>query len=140
MTADPSPSSPPAARILIADDELTNRALLYRVLQSYGEVIEAANGRHALDLIENEPFDVVVLDALMPGLTGMEVLSMVRVLPKLQGLPVILISELAENDEQVRGLEIDPADYLMKPIDIDALEARVQAHLSRESRSSAGNG
>jgi CheY-like chemotaxis protein len=121
----------PTPRILIADDELTNRELLYRILRGYGEIIEAANGRHALDLIENEPFDVVVLDALMPGLTGMEVLKMIRAMPQHAHLPVIFVSELSENDESLRGVPIDPADYIMKPIDVDVLQARVEAHLNK---------
>jgi len=118
-------------RILIADDEITNRELLYRVLKGYGEIIEAANGRHALDLIENEHFDLVVLDALMPGLTGIEVYKMIRVMPETSKLPVIFLSELAENDRNLHGMQIDPADYLLLPVDIDYLQARVEAHLGR---------
>ncbi len=131
MTVDSSTPNRPVPRILIADDELTNRELLYRILRGYGEIIEAANGRHALDLIEIEPLDLVVLDALMPGLTGIEVFKMIRAMPKHAALPVIFISELSVNDENVRGMQIDPADYLMKPIDVDALQARVEIHLGR---------
>lgn len=131
MAEDSSVPDRPAPRILIADDELTNRELLYRILRGYGDIIEAANGRHALDLIENESFDVVVLDALMPGLTGIEVLKMIRAMPQHAGLPVIFVSELSENDENLRGMAFDPADYIMKPIDVDALQARVEAHLRR---------
>src|SRR5688572_28186817 len=106
----PENATPP--RILIADDEINNRELLYRILKGYGEVIEAANGRHALDLIENEHFDLVVLDALMPGLTGIEVYKMIRAMPETAKLPVIFLSELGENDRNLHGMQIDPADYL----------------------------
>lgn len=118
-------------RILIADDEINNRELLYRVLQAYGEVIEAANGRHALDLVQNEHFDLVVLDALMPGLTGIEVYKMIRAMPQTADLPVIFLSELTEDSKHLHGMQIDPDDYLLLPIDIDYLQARVAAHLSR---------
>lgn len=118
-------------RILIADDEITNRELLYRLLKGYGEVIEAANGRHALDLIENEHFDLVVLDALMPGLTGIEVYKIMRAMPETAHLPVIFLSELADDDAHLHGMEIDPADYLLLPIDIDYLQARVETHLKK---------
>ena len=119
------------ARILIADDEITNRELLYRLLKGYGEIIEAANGRHALDLIENEHFDLVILDALMPALTGIEVYKMIRAMPETAKLPVIFLSELAENDRNLHGMQIDPADYLLLPIDIDYLQARVETHLGK---------
>ena len=116
-------------RILIADDEINNRELLYRILKGYGEIIEAANGRHALDLVQNEHFDLLVLDALMPGLTGIEVYKMIRAMPETSNLPVIFLSELTEDSVHLHGMQIDPADYLLLPIDIDYLQARVEAHL-----------
>lgn len=123
----PENAAPP--RILIADDEITNREMLYRLLKGYGEIIEAANGRHALDLVQIEHFDLVILDALMPGLTGIEVYKMIRAMPETANLPVIFLSELAENDAHLHGMQIDPADYLLLPIDIDYLQARVEKHL-----------
>ena len=125
----PENAAPP--RILIADDEITNRAMLYRVLKGYGEIIEAANGRHALDLIENEHFDLVVLDALMPGLTGIEVYKMMRAMPETAKVPVIFLSELTEDSTHLYGMQIDPADYLLLPVDIDYLQARVEKHLGK---------
>ncbi|MBK8136400.1 MAG: response regulator [Chloroflexi bacterium] len=130
MSPEPGPAQP-QKRILIADDELLNRELLYRMLRSAAEVSEAATGRQALDMIENEHFDLVLLDVLMPGLTGIEVLKMIRAMPQTANLPVIMISEFTRDDEVVRGLEIDDADYLLKPIDLDALLARVETYLSR---------
>lgn len=116
-------------RILIADDEITNREMLYRLLKDYGEIIEAANGRHALDLVQIEHFDLVILDALMPGLTGIEVYKMLRAMPETSSLPVIFLSELTEDSAHLYGMQIDPADYLLLPIDIDYLQARVEVHL-----------
>lgn len=125
----PENAAPP--RILIADDEITNREMLYRLLKDYGEIIEAANGRHALDLVQIEHFDLVILDALMPGLTGIEVYKMMRAMPETSHLPVIFLSELTEDSTHLHGMQIDPADYLLLPIDIDYLQARVEAHLRK---------
>ena len=124
-----SDTTQPQRRILIADDELNNRELLYRMLRSYGEISEAATGRQALDMIENEHFDLILLDVLMPALTGLEVLKIIRAMPLTANLPVIMISEFTRDEEIVRGLEIDDADYLLKPIDLDEMLARVETHL-----------
>lgn len=124
-----SDTTQPQRRILIADDELNNRELLYRMLRSYGEISEAATGRQALDMIENEHFDLILLDVLMPALTGLEVLKIIRAMPMTANLPVIMISEFTRDEEIVRGLEIDDADYLLKPIDLDEMLARVETHL-----------
>jgi len=124
-----SDATQPQRRILIADDELNNRELLYRMLRSYGEISEAATGRQALDMIENEHFDLILLDVLMPALTGLEVLKIIRAMPLTANLPVIMISEFTRDEEIVRGLEIDDADYLLKPIDLDEMLARVETHL-----------
>ena len=125
----PENAAPP--RILIADDEITNREMLYRLLKDYGEIIEAANGRHALDLVQIEHFDLVILDALMPGLTGIEVYKMMRAMPETSNLPVIFLSELTEDSAHLHGMQIDPADYLLLPIDIDYFQARVEVHLGK---------
>lgn len=117
-------------RILIADDDLNSREMLYRMLNGYGEIAEAATGRQALDMLELEHFDVVILDALMPALTGIDVLKMVRAMPQLAHIPVIFLSEFVRDDPNMRGVVIDDADFLLKPIDIDELTARVEAHLS----------
>ena len=124
MSAEASPT-----RILVADDELSTREMLYRLLNRYGEIIEAASGRQALDILESEHFDLVLLDVMMPGMTGIEVLEMMRRLPETSGLPVLLLSEFLWGEDAVRGIDIDEADYISKPIDIDMLLARVEAHL-----------
>lgn len=117
-------------RILVADDEINSREILYRLLHTHGEIIEAATGRQALDMVQAEHFDLVLLDSLMPGLTGMEVLKMMRVLPNTADVPVIFLSELAPDHITTRDLPISDADFLLKPLDIDVLLARVETHLA----------
>ena len=121
-------------RVLIADDHAITRRGLRELLQDAYEglqVIEVGNADAAIEQACRDDFDLVLLDVLMPGLTGIEVLKMIRAMPQTANLPVIMISEFTRDDEVVRGLEIDDADYLLKPIDLDALLARVETYLSR---------
>jgi signal transduction histidine kinase len=122
-----SPSQPPS--ILVADDEFTNRLLLKRVLASRYRVVEAEDGGQTLDLLAQEPFDMLLLDIMMPGMTGLEVLEYLRAAPETADLPVILISALSDNDDIIRGLKLGANDYIPKPIEIDVVAARVDTHI-----------
>ncbi len=116
-------------RILVVDDESVNRLLLQRILRGIGQVIEAENGQQTLDLLARESFDLVLLDIMMPGITGLEVLKIIRKTPATVDLPVILISALSNNDDIVRGLKTEANDYIPKPIDVDVVIARVETQL-----------
>jgi two-component system sensor histidine kinase/response regulator len=125
----PGAVNPEKPRILVADDEPSNRMLLRRVLASRYEVTEAQDGRDALDLIGQQDFDMLLLDVMMPGATGLDVLEQVRAAPDKADLPVILISALADNDDIIRGLRMGANDYIPKPIEIDVVSARVDTHI-----------
>jgi len=116
-------------RILVVDDESVNRLLLQRILRGIGQVIEAENGQQTLDLLARESFDLVLLDIMMPGITGLEVLKIIRKTPATVDLPVILISALSNNDDIMRGLKTEANDYIPKPIDVDVVIARVETQL-----------
>lgn len=116
-------------RVLVVDDEAVNRLLLQRILRGMAEVIEAENGQQTLDLLERERFDLVLLDIMMPGITGLEVLKIIRATYPAADLPVILISALSNNDDIVRGLQTEANDYIPKPIDVDVVMARVETQL-----------
>lgn len=116
-------------RILVADDEPANRRLLRRILERTAYIAEAADGQEALDLINSEPFDLVLLDIMMPGMTGLDVLQRIRREPRIADLPVILISALSDANDIVRGLQLEANDYIAKPIDIDVVIARVDTQL-----------
>ncbi len=116
-------------RVLVADDEPVNRVLLGRVLMRTCQVTEAADGTQALNLLENEPFDLALLDIMMPGLTGLEVLEHMRASPRMADVPVILISALSDTRDVVRGLKLGANDYIGKPFDIDVVSARVDTHI-----------
>lgn len=115
-------------RILVVDDEMSNRLLLNRFLSAHSYIVEAENGQEALDWLMRESFDVVLLDIMMPVMTGLEALQNIRQTPKIADLPVILISALSQSQDIVRGLDMGASDYISKPFDLDVVLARVDTH------------
>jgi two-component system sensor histidine kinase/response regulator len=116
-------------RLLIVDDEPANRTLLERLLSPCYRLTSVDNGRLALDMLVQAPFDLVLLDIMMPGMNGLEVLQTIRSKEKIADLPVILVSALTEKDKVIQGLRMRANDYLTKPFDPDMLVARVQTQL-----------
>jgi adenylate cyclase len=122
-----------AGRILIVDDDRVNRTLLTRGVERAGHHVRTAeNGRDALALLREEPSDVVLLDIVMPELDGVSVLEQIKSDPRLQHIPVIMISAVEEIDSVVRCIEMGAEDYLPKPFDPVLLRARINAGLARK--------
>lgn len=122
-----------SARILVVDDVEDNRAVLARRLIRQGYAVETAeNGRIALDRLEREPFDLVLLDVMMPEVDGFQVLERMRANPKLHDVPVIMISALDDLSSVVRCIEFGAEDYLAKPFDPVLLRARIGAALEKK--------
>jgi len=120
--------------LLVVDDNEENRDVLARRLQKQGHwAVTAPGGQEALDALADQPFDLVLLDIMMPDMDGYEVLSRIKNDPRTQRLPVIMISALDEMDSVVRCIEMGAADYLPKPFNPTLLRARVGASL-REKR------
>jgi len=125
--------SGPANRILVVDDNAANRDLLSRRLQREGyRVMTAADGAAALRLIAAEGFDLVLLDLMMPGMSGFEVLSQLKADERTQHLPVIMISALDELDSTVRCIAAGAEDYLPKPFNPVLLRARIGSCLEKK--------
>jgi sigma-B regulation protein RsbU (phosphoserine phosphatase) len=124
----------PAPRLLVVDDNEDNRYTLTQRLkrQGYSDVATANNGREALEVLENEKFDLVLLDVMMPELTGYEVLERMHAHPKLRHLPVIMISAVDEIESVVRCIKLGAEDYLSKPFNPVLLSARVGATLEKK--------
>ena len=124
----------PAAAILIVDDDETNRYTLSRRLrrEGYENLIETADGAAALALLRSRPFDLVLLDVMMPGMDGYEVLGTMKSDPALSAVPVIMISALDAIDSVVRCIELGAEDYLPKPFNPVLLRARVGASLDKK--------
>ncbi len=121
------------SRILVVDDNASNRDLLSRRLQRQGHtVLEAEDGTSALAVVEKETLDLVLLDLMMPGISGYEVLARLKRDPRLRDIPVIMISALSELDSIVRCIEAGADDYITKPFDPTLLRARVGASLERK--------
>jgi two-component system, NtrC family, sensor kinase len=120
------------SRLLVVDDNETNRNLLRRRLERQQfSVAEAADGRQALQQLESGNFDLVLLDIMMPELDGFQVLERMKADPKLSDLPVIVISALDELQNAVRCIEMGAEDYLFKPFDPVLLRARINASLEK---------
>jgi class 3 adenylate cyclase len=121
------------SRILVVDDNALNRDLLTRRLQRQGHtVLEAEDGARALALVEKEALDLVLLDLMMPGISGYDVLALLKSDPRSREIPVIMISALSELDSIVRCIEAGADDYLAKPFDPILLRARVGSSLEKK--------
>jgi class 3 adenylate cyclase len=120
-------------RVLVVDDHPSNREVLCRRLERDGHVVLAAGSGHdALALLACESFDVVLLDLLMPGMNGYELLVRLKADQWTSGIRVIMISGLHETDSITRCIEAGADDYLEKPVDPVLLRARVGACLERK--------
>jgi adenylate cyclase len=126
-------SAGPAATILIVDDHIENRDLLRQRLDREGfRTAIAANGIDALRMLEEIPVDLVLLDVLMPGMDGIEVLQRIKSSDKLKSIPVIMISALDEIERVVQCIEGGAEDYLSKPFNPVLLRARIGVTLERK--------
>jgi CheY-like chemotaxis protein len=119
--------------LLVVDDNEVNRDLLYRRLSRQGYTVSVAeNGRQALQMIQDNPFDLVLLDVMMPEMNGYEVLQRLKSSEALRHIPVIMISALSEMDSVVRCISSGAEDYLQKPFDPVLLSARIGASLEKK--------
>jgi CheY-like chemotaxis protein len=116
--------------LLVVDDNAENRDVLARHLKTRGfQVLEAEDGQAALDTIEIEHVDLVLLDIMMPGLSGIDVLRVLRQQPSTADLPVIMATAKSQSEDVVEALELGANDYVTKPLDFPVVLARVGAHL-----------
>lgn len=119
--------------VLVVDDNEMNRDLLSRRLQRQGyQIVMAEDGEQALETIRSQPFDLVLLDVMMPHLNGYQVLERLKADPDLRHIPVIMISALDDMDSVVRCIELGAEDYLFKPFNQTLLKARIGACLEKK--------
>jgi two-component system, cell cycle response regulator len=119
--------------VLIVDDSSINRYMLTQHVTQQGHQVAAAeNGRLALERLQAEKFDLVLLDVMMPEMNGYEVLERMKTDEALRDIPVIMISGLDEIDSVVRCIEAGAADYLPKPFNPVLLRARIGACLEKK--------
>jgi len=123
-----------AATLLVVDDNEDNRYTLTNRLkrQGYADVVTANDGRQALELLRARPFDLVLLDIMMPELNGYQVLEQLKADERLRHIPVIMISAVDELDSVIRCIELGAEDYLQKPFNPTLLRARIGACLEKK--------
>jgi adenylate cyclase len=133
LPADEARAATPSSAILVVDDNASNRDVLARRLTREGHaVVTAANGALALELVERQDFDIILLDLIMPEMSGYEVLRRLKTAERTSHIPVIVISALDEIDTVVRCIEAGAEDYLTKPFNPILLRARVGASLEKK--------
>ena len=114
------------AKILTVDDHTDTRPLLKLILTKEGyQVIEAEDGRSACEKAVSEKPDLVLLDVIMPGASGFEVIEMLKEFPATQGIPVIMLTACDERENMMRGMK-SAADYITKSATWDELLASVR--------------
>jgi sigma-B regulation protein RsbU (phosphoserine phosphatase) len=117
--------------LLVVDDDEANRDMLSRRLKQKGySVAVAEDGTRAIELVRERPFDLVLLDVLMPGLSGLEVLRELRRACPATELPVIMATALTESGDVIEALRLGANDYVSKPLDFPVVLARIEAQLS----------
>lgn len=126
-------------RVLVVEDEPAQREVLVYNLEAEGFVVtRAQDGEEALLLVEEEQPDLVVLDWMMPNLSGIEVCRRMKSRPETRGIPIIMLSARSEEFDKVRGLETGADDYVIKPYSVIELMARVRSQLRRVRPSTVG--
>jgi CheY-like chemotaxis protein len=121
-----------APSVLVVDDTRVGRMLVENVLKAEGyRVLGAGSGEEALEVLEHQQPDLIVLDVRMPGMDGFELCERLRLMPHTQLTPVVFLSAACSLDERVRGLSVGGDDFIRKPFDGAELLARVKLHLAR---------
>lgn len=124
--------------VLIVDDLDANRALLERRLEIFDyRVLSADSGAAALQLLERETADIILLDYMMPQMNGLEVLAKLRESRATRDVPVIMVTARAEAEAVVEALDSGADDYVTKPIDFDVLRARMETHIEKRKSASS---
>lgn len=116
--------------LLLVDDEATNLQVLRHILQDDYRLLFAKDGDKALELANRERPDLVLLDVMMPGMTGFEVCQRLKSEQATGSIPVIFVTALADVPDEARGFEVGAVDYITKPVSPPIVKARVRTHLS----------
>ena len=123
------------SKIMVVDDEMHIRELVRFYLDKAGfDTIEAANAEEALDIVENQYIDLAVVDIMMPGMDGFELVEQMR---QYREFPVIMLTAKSQSKDKLRGFSLGIDDYFTKPFDPDELMARVKTILKRYSINSS---
>lgn len=126
-----SAALPVSRSVLVVDDEANIRELLRQEIEAAGYVVhEAANGMEAIRVAKREPPDLIILDIMMPGMSGFEVAAVLRSAPETSSIPIIILSIL---DDRARGRAVGADRYLSKPIDVEKLLGEIDSLLRQHA-------
>ena len=119
-----------SAKILVVDDDEMTRHFLSHILAQQGFLLEsAADGEQALAFLKEKTFDIILLDIEMPGLNGLETLKQIRKTYLKKDLPVLMVTANDQSTEIIQAFDLGANDYVVKPLDVPVLFARIRAHL-----------
>ncbi|MBC7737074.1 MAG: phosphate regulon transcriptional regulator PhoB [Candidatus Saccharibacteria bacterium] len=125
--------------VLLVEDEPAQREVLAYNLQAEGfDVIQASNGEEAMLLVKEENPDIIILDWMMPLLSGIEVCRRLKMAPETKAIPIIMLSARSEEVDRIRGLETGADDYVIKPYSVLELMSRARVQLRRVRPSLVG--
>lgn len=125
--------------VLLVEDEPAQREVLAYNLEADGFLVtKAENGEEALMLVEEAAPDIILLDWMLPNVSGIEVCRQLKARSATRGVPIIMLSARSEELDRVRGLETGADDYVVKPYSVVELMARVRAHLRRTRPTTVG--
>ena len=126
-------------KVLVVEDEVSQREVLsYNLVADGFDVYSASTGEEALLCVAETPPDLIVLDWMIPNLSGLEVCRRLRANPKTRAIPVIMLSARSEELDRVRGLQVGADDYVKKPYSVVELMARIRALLRRTNPALVG--
>ncbi len=117
-------------KLLIVDDEAVNLRILKVTLEQDYQLMFAKSGQQALQVAQKETPDLILLDIMMPDMTGFETCQQLKQRPELEHIPVIFVTALSDADDEAKGFEVGGVDYITKPISPAIVKARVKTHLS----------
>ncbi len=122
-------------KVLVVDDDPLMRRIVTQSLEKEDyELLEAESGSAAVEAALKQRPDLIILDVMMPGMDGFEVVYRLRQHPMTQGIPIVMLTALGEMSEKIHGMQLGADDYVTKPFDPRELRARVQAHLKRSEQ------
>jgi CheY-like chemotaxis protein len=121
-------------KILVVDDEVINIQLISSVLRGEYDIQTALNGHDAIEQIEEQKPDLILMDVMMPDLTGFEVCCIIKADERFADIPVIFLTAFDTEEGQLQGLEVGGIDYLTKPINFALLKLRVRNHIALKER------
>ena len=116
--------------VLVVDDTEANIDILVAALDNEHEVSVAMDGESALETVNTDPPDLILLDIMMPGIDGYEVCRRIKGKPETSGIPIIFITAMSEIENKTKGFELGAVDYIIRPFEVTEVKARVKTHLS----------